>query len=278
MGHPYGDGDDEANWFKYSSFWVMLNRLFGLLVSTAVLQMKKPSGKSAEPYVVSLCALSNMSSSWLQYEALHYVTFPVQTIFKSSKIPIKKYLNALVVAVGVYIFLSAQKQEKQEDDDEEDLGMYFYLGLALISGYAFCDAFTSNWQSRIFKASGIGSLEMMQSVNAFTFVVSFFFSVTDFPAISVFYATHFMIVFHSLLMGLCAGFGQVLIFYTISTFGPMKFATVMTTRMMCSVIISIVYYGHPMTATGVVGMLITFAALYYQAFSKGAPQNNNRKK
>merc|ERR1711972_1075698 len=105
-----------------------------------------------------------------------------------------------------------QKQEEaKQDDDEEDLGMYFYLGLALISGYAFCDAFTSNWQSRIFKASGIGPLEMMQSVNAFTFVVSFCFSVTDFPAILVFYATHFMIVFHSLLMGLCAGFGQVLI-------------------------------------------------------------------
>ena len=69
----------------------------------------KPSGNIAPPYVVSLCALSNMSSSWLQYEALHYVTFPVQTIFKSSKIlitmavgklvlkktfPLKKYLNA----------------------------------------------------------------------------------------------------------------------------------------------------------------------------------------
>ena len=29
MGHPYGDPDDESNWFKYSSFCVFINRLFG---------------------------------------------------------------------------------------------------------------------------------------------------------------------------------------------------------------------------------------------------------
>merc|ERR1712087_22214 len=158
----------------------------------------------------------------------------------------------------------------------EDLGMYFYLGLALISGYAFCDAFTSNWQSRIFKASGIGPLEMMQMVNAFMLVVSLCFSLGDLWDIYLFYAAHSLIVPHSLVMGLCAGFGQVLIFYTISTFGPMKFATAMTTRMIFSVIISIVYYGHPMTAMGVVGMLITFAALYYQAFSKGSPNKQEK--
>merc|ERR1712039_796145 len=135
-------------------------------------------------------------------------------------------------------------------------------GLMLITAYAFCDAFTSNWQSRTFKATGIGPLEMMQMVNAFTFVVSLCFTLGDLYDIYIFYATHTLLIFHSLLMGLCAGFGQVLIFYTIQTFGAMKFATVMTTRMMCSVIISIVYYGHSMSGTGILGMVITFAALY----------------
>ena len=32
------------------------------------------------------CALSNTFSSWSQYNALKFVSFPVQTIFKSSKI------------------------------------------------------------------------------------------------------------------------------------------------------------------------------------------------
>ena len=69
-------------------------------------------------------------------------------------ISLKKYLNALAVLI-VYI-LSAQKYANEKDvedggDKENDLGIYFYLGLALISGYAFCDAFTSNCNHAIYK-------------------------------------------------------------------------------------------------------------------------------
>jgi len=290
MGHPYGDADDEDAWFKHSSFCVLINRLFGVVVSSVALQFVPRTGSAAPPYVISLCALSNMSSSWLQYEALHYVTFPVQTIFKSGKVlitmgvgklvlkktfPLQKYLNALVIGVGVYIFLSAQKQSKSKSNSDE-LGMYFYLGLALTSGYAFCDAFTSNWQSRIFKSTGMGPIQMMQSVNCFTLVVSLCFCFKDLPEIYLFYAQHPAIILHSLLMGLCAGFGQVLIFYTIRTFGPMKFAAIMTTRMILSILISIVHYGHALTTTGAIGMCITFVALYYQTFTKGAEQKRPR--
>ena len=42
--------------------------------------------KSAPILSFAPCALSNTFSSWSQYNALKFVTFPVQTIFKSSKI------------------------------------------------------------------------------------------------------------------------------------------------------------------------------------------------
>ena len=305
MSHPYGDPDDESNWFKSSEFCVLINRFFGLLVSTiAIKSFSTPSGKDAPPFVISLCALSNMSSSWFQYESLHFVTFPVQCIFKSSKIlitmavgkivqkksyPLRKYLTAITVAIGVYVFLDGQRSAKESDTgggsdgndgnngSDEDLGYYFYLGLALISGYAFCDAFTSNWQSRVFDQTGISPLEMMQSVNAFTFFVSLCFCLTDLGNILEFYIVHPLIITHSLIMGLCAGFGQVIIFYTISTFGAVIFATVMTTRMVISVLISIIYYQHPMSKQGIVGMMITFAALFYQVYDKSRGKGQTKK-
>ena len=63
--------------------------------------------------------MSNTFSSWAQYTALKYVTFPVQTLFKSSKIiPVmlmgrilqrktykrKEYLDALFITAGVFLF------------------------------------------------------------------------------------------------------------------------------------------------------------------------------
>ena len=79
MSHPYGDPLDENNWFKSSEFCVLLNRLFGVIVSTVALRFSGRSGRYAPAYEIALCALSNMSSSWFQYESLqlrYTQTFP----------------------------------------------------------------------------------------------------------------------------------------------------------------------------------------------------------
>jgi hypothetical protein len=52
------------------------------------------------------CALSNTLSSWGQYASLKYVSFPLQTLFKSAKvIPVMlmgKFLNKTTYAVSDY--------------------------------------------------------------------------------------------------------------------------------------------------------------------------------
>ena len=40
----------------------------------------------APPYKYSLAAISNVMSSWFQYEALKFVSFPLQVLSKSSKV------------------------------------------------------------------------------------------------------------------------------------------------------------------------------------------------
>ncbi|ETO14778.1 hypothetical protein RFI_22591 [Reticulomyxa filosa] len=301
MAHPYGDGSDERNWFKSSEFLVLVNRAFGLAVSSIVIRYTKCSGFDCPPYYYGMSALSNMSSSWLQYESLHYVTFPVQTVFKSAKVlvtmlvstlmgkkhTLDQYLSAIFVGVGVYLFLMSQRT----DGKEREMGWYFYLGLVLVSAYALTDAFTSNWQQKVFNETKISSFEMMQGTNAVTFVVSLIFALPSIPQILQFYITHPLIITHSIVVGLSAGFGifflfvyenkignsknmdkqikgQILIFYTVENFGAVKLAAVMTARMVVSVLLSIVYYGHPVSMTGIVGMFITFAALFYSILFK----------
>jgi adenosine 3'-phospho 5'-phosphosulfate transporter B2 len=75
------------------------------------------------------CAISNTMSSWSQYSSLKYVSFPMQTVFKSSKVipvmvmgkllkgtgyPLTQYVEAFFITLGVAIFSLATKEGSGE--------------------------------------------------------------------------------------------------------------------------------------------------------------------
>ena len=57
---------------------VFTNRAIGLVFSGAMLYYTRPTWSKAVAYEYSLPAVTNMLSSWCQYEALKFVTFPTQ--------------------------------------------------------------------------------------------------------------------------------------------------------------------------------------------------------
>lgn len=84
MTHEYKPGK-----FKSSAFCVFGNRLLALVVAAAVVtynKWKKPAMKEAPVIQYIPSSLSNTFSSWAQYEALKYLSFPSQVLSKSCKI------------------------------------------------------------------------------------------------------------------------------------------------------------------------------------------------
>lgn len=76
--------------FKSSAFCVFGNRFLALFISLAIvffmrLTSSKPP-KEAPYYYYIPSSLSNSISSWAQYEALKYISFPSQVLSKSCKI------------------------------------------------------------------------------------------------------------------------------------------------------------------------------------------------
>ena len=76
--------------FKSSSFCVFGNRFLALFISLAIVMFRgftstKPM-KVAPYYWYAPSSLSNSVSSWAQYEALKFVSFPTQVLSKSCKI------------------------------------------------------------------------------------------------------------------------------------------------------------------------------------------------
>jgi drug/metabolite transporter (DMT)-like permease len=70
---------------------------------------------------------------------------------------------------------------------------------------------------------------------------------------------------------LCLGISRSLlflrfnsIFYTIKNFGAVVFTLIMTTRILISIAVSCIMYGHQVSATGFFGLMLVLAAVLYR--------------
>jgi hypothetical protein len=80
----------KMGYFRSAAFCVFGNRFCALFLSLAIVMYnnattKKPQ-KTAPFYYYAPSSLSNSLSSWAQYEALKYVSFPIQVLSKSCKV------------------------------------------------------------------------------------------------------------------------------------------------------------------------------------------------
>lgn len=277
--------------FSSSQFLVFCNRTLALSVGLAVVGsgvVDMPSHRTPF-FKYSFTSLSNIMSSWCQYEALKYVSFPAQVISKSSKIfpvmfmgwlinhrsyPLYEYAVAGVVSGGVALFMANEKAPKQTELAEQSTQT---TGLILLGCYLILDSFTSQWQQHIFRRHKASSYHMMVGVNSFS---AFFTFAALLRSGELFVALDFIREFpessmHVLLLSLAGAIGQMFIFYTIKTFGPLVFAIIMTTRQVLSIMLSSWLYGHTIGLKGIAGATTVFSALIFRIWKKHETRQQN---
>mmetsp|Transcript_11640 Transcript_11640/g.29449 ORF Transcript_11640/g.29449 Transcript_11640/m.29449 type:complete len:546 (+) Transcript_11640:87-1724(+) len=289
--YPRHTGD----YFTYSYFLVFSNRLWTLIFSSFLMWKLKPRlSRSTVIYEYSFPSISNMLSSWCQYEALRYISFPATTLMKSFKLgpvmlmgkllgnknyPMYDYFVALVIGCGIALFMSST----------DDLSFSFstdYLGYAetasakwtgvmLLCFFLFFDSFKSQFQSRLFNRHlDLSIVELMFATSAYSTVLSFVTLVHTHelgPAIS-FVMEHSEIHLHFFMFSICSTIGQLFIFYTIKNFGAVVFTLIMTTRIVLSIALSCILYGHPITGTGYLGLVLVIGAMLYRIKKKAEGQ------
>ena len=278
MTQTYGEGKNTVT-FKNSQFLVFMNRVFALLVAGVYISLKKQRHHTAPLYQYSYSSLSNILSSWCQYEALKFVSFPTQVLGKASKmIPVMimgkfvsrktyqyyEYIIAGLISVGVSLFLLAVATGKHNSAETT------LSGLLLMLGYMGFDSFTSNWQSQLFTTHKMSSMQMMFGTNVFS---SLFTAITLLQSGGMFSCIRFIMQYptfgsHVVTLSIASAIGQLFIFYTISTFGPLVFTTIMVTRQMFSILLSCIIYQHSLAPQAILGMIIVFFALLLQSYAR----------
>ncbi|PPD76032.1 hypothetical protein GOBAR_DD27048 [Gossypium barbadense] len=278
---PYGVNKE---YFKYSLFLVFCNRITTSAVSAgSLVASKKALDPVAPVYKYCLVSVTNILTTTCQYEALKYVSFPVQTLAKCAKmIPVmiwgtfimqKKYkgfdyLVAFLVTLGcsIFILFPAGTDFSPYGKGRENT----VWGISLMVGYLGFDGFTSTFQDKLFKGY---DMEIHNQI-FYTTLCSCVLSLTGLIfqghlllAVDFVYR-HNDCFLDIVLLSTVATASQFFISYTIRTFGALTFAAIMTTRQLVSIMLSCIWFGHPLSWEQWIGAIIVFGSLYSKTFWK----------
>uniref|UniRef100_UPI00398E49A3 adenosine 3'-phospho 5'-phosphosulfate transporter 1 n=1 Tax=Pristiophorus japonicus TaxID=55135 RepID=UPI00398E49A3 len=287
MTQAYGKTEtDPGVKFHDSQFLVFMNRILAVTVAGLCCALTKQPRHGAPMYKYSFASLSNILSSWCQYEALKFISFPTQVLAKASKvIPVMlmgkvvsrksyeywEYLTAMLISAGVSMFLLSSTQDKHPST------VTTFSGVLILAGYIVFDSFTSNWQDALFKYK-MSSVQMMFGVNLFSCLLTvgslleqgaFFQSLR-------FMVQHPEFALHAGLLSVCSACGQLFIFYTIGQFGAAVFTIIMTLRQAFAILLSCLIYGHSVTPLGGLGLLTVFLALFLRVYARSRMKAKKR--
>jgi len=276
MSIPYGDPPVK---FTDSVFLVFCNRAVAVAFAVCMVAAKGEAVVNSAPLWKYLAiSFSNVYASTCQYEALKYVSFPVQMLGKSFKMmPVmvwgmlvagKSYgatdwLVAAAVTGGVTEFLMTGPISSSDDDGSS---MY---GIALLGGFLLLDGFTSTFQEKLFKDHVTSKYNQMLYINLGSCVISSFTLIASGRighAIG-FAAGHTGFVWDAMTLSGAAVAGQWFIYSQVKEFGALVFAATMNVRQVVSILISYAKYGHSITSLQILGLLLVFGGLFYKSFA-----------
>ncbi|CEF63118.1 Adenosine 3'-phospho 5'-phosphosulfate transporter 1 [Strongyloides ratti] len=264
---------------------VLCNRIVALFFCCAILLcIRRRQPPHVPPfYYHSYISLSNTLSSWCQYEALKFVSFPTQTVCKASKvIPTmimgrllrkekyskEDYAMAFCLAFGAAIFFLSQNKATSTSLTEHTTTI---SGIILMAGYLGFDAYTLNKQKQLFDTRPkLSKYQMMLGVNLFSAVlctVSLLEQSTFFSSIE-FMVSHHTFARDTFLLSLSGSIGQIFIYMTIERFGPIVFAVIMTIRQIISIVLSSLYFNHGLSIIGLVGLVIAFGSILFSTYRR----------
>lgn len=291
MTKEYSGGEN----FPSAMFCVLMNRVFAILTAFVLVLFTtgRPTINRRKWLDFALPALSNTLSSFGQYQALRYVPFPFQTIAKSTKvIPVmlmgkllnnkaygwREYTEAALISVGVLLFAFERKSISLYGGD---FALVQIPGLTMLALYIGCDSFTSQYQSKVFKANPeCTQFQMMLFVNIWAAAISMASLLLngDLLFTMAFLGRHPHAIWDNIVIGITSATGQCFIFYTIKTFGPVTFTIIMTTRQVFSIAISMIVFGHVLKTTALVGVVIVFATLFSKSYKAQVDSQNKLNK
>ncbi|XP_042416424.1 UDP-galactose/UDP-glucose transporter 5B-like isoform X2 [Zingiber officinale] len=249
---PYGVNKE---YFRYSLFLVFCNRIMTSAVSAGVLLASKKSLDPVAPmYKYCAISISNILTTTCQYEALKYVSFPVQTLAKCAK------MIPVMASADITPYNTGREST--------------IWGISLMLGYLGFDGFTSTFQDKLFRGYDMEIHNQIFYTTVCSCLLSLSGLILQGHLLSAvdFMFQHQDCFYDVALLSTVATVSQFFISYTIRNFGALTFATIMTTRQLVSILLSCIWFAHPLSWEQMIGAGIVFGSIYTNSFMRSQTQ------
>lgn len=286
----YKSSDGEK--FKQTLVLLILEHGISAVVAGLIaFALGQNSQQSYKPFlkVQSIIAGAQCCAKFASNESLKHVSYPIQALAKSSKtIPAMfgclwsgkvitkvQWVAAVGITAGTAMF--SLKGKSKGGLDAKPLG----VGLLVLS--LLCDGTVASSQQglRSMKKKLTPYEQMfMTNFGAGLILVPFAAFSGQLAAGLAYLTTNPGVLSKILYFGVCSAFGQVFIFLAINWFGPDTNAKITTIRKMATVLISIVWYGHPMSQEQWIAVSAVFASVLLEVAEKflaSAPKEEKKK-
>lgn len=252
------------------------------------------------PARFAVLGLTSMGSTFCSVRSLRYVIYPIQVLAKSckpvpvmimgafmgKKYPLRKYLNVVLIVVGVALFMgggsgggkhkggssssnSTATEDAVEDDVDSSPSQLLGIGLLFIS---LCfDGGTGAYEDKLMSVHSVGPFDLMYNIQlGKTILAGIGLLVLNQMHIFVQMCQDMGLLLVAL--GLCGAMGQVFIFVTIAKFGALTCSIIGLARKVTTLVASIYIYGHALNFTQFTGLVISVAAMVLNFWKKKEPK------
>jgi len=285
---PFGNA---GQLFDDTNFLVFTNRILATLLCLLLVfiqNMFLPNSKvphTVPLYLYSYGSFSNNISTQAQYEMLKYLSFPLQVLGKSCKVPPvmlfqfileRRVYTYIEYSLGVIIVFGAITFQTFSQDVHSSLSVdnlpaeQKVFGVVLLLVYICFDSFTSNWQHTLFKDYSVDWLSMSLWSNIFATVLSFVGVLvsSELSTVLNLIGADTDLALNIFFLGLSSAIGNCFVYYTIKHFGPVVFAAIATVRQIISIIISVRTFDHDVNGVQVLGIILVFSAILVPLYRK----------
>ncbi|KAL5010517.1 hypothetical protein ScPMuIL_012822 [Solemya velum] len=269
----YGEGENVEK-FTYTLSLVFIQCVLNTLFSKCALTLAVKENDTVPLKLYALCSMSYLGAMLSSNHALQHVGYPTQVLGKSAKpIPVMilgivfarkryphaKFLFILMIVIGVAMFLYKDSAASAKGGETSMFGVGELLLLVSLT----LDGVTGACQDRMRGDYLTGAYSMMFAMNACSVLWSalgllgtgevflFVMFVKRFPKVLI----------NMVLFGITSAIGQICIFITVTSFGPLTCSIITTTRKFFTILASVIFFQNPMNMRQWTGTGLVFAGL-----------------